>query len=89
MNGNISEIGITRDLEAMKRVGVKAFHIFQVGAGIPKGPVEYGSPEHIRLLKHAAREADRLGLGFAMHNCPGWSSSGGPWVTPELFRCRF
>jgi hypothetical protein len=84
MNGNISEVGITRDLEAMKRVGVKAFQIFQVGAGIPKGPVEYGSPEHIRLLKHAAREADRLGLGFAMHNCPGWSSSGGPWITPEL-----
>jgi hypothetical protein len=84
MNGNISEIGITRDLEAMKRVGVKAFHIFQVGAGIPKGPVEYGTPEHIQLLKHAAREADRLGLGFAMHNCPGWSSSGGPWIPPEL-----
>jgi hypothetical protein len=84
MNGNISEIGITRDLEAMKRVGVKAFHIFQVGAGIPKGPIDYGSPEHLRLLKHAAREADRLGLGFAMHNCPGWSSSGGPWITPEL-----
>lgn len=84
MNGNISEIGITRDLEAMKRVGVKAFHIFQVGSGVPKGPVDYGSPEHIRLLKHAAREADRLGLGFAMANGPGWSSSGGPWITPEL-----
>ncbi len=84
MNGNISEIGITRDMEAMKRVGVKAFHIFQPGSGIPKGPVNYGSSEHIRLLKHAAREADRLGMGFAMHNCPGWSSSGGPWMTPEL-----
>ena len=84
MNGNISEIGITRDLEAMKRVGVKAFQIFQPGSGIPKGPVDYGSPEHILLLKHAAREADRLGLGFAMHNCPGWSSSGGPWIPPEL-----
>ena len=84
MNGNISEIGITRDIEAMKRVGVKAFHIFQIGAGVPKGPVDYGSPEHIRLLKHAAREADRLGLGFAMQNCPGWSSSGGPWIPPEL-----
>jgi hypothetical protein len=19
-----------------------------------------------------------------MHNCPGWSASGGPWITPEL-----
>ncbi len=81
MNGNISEIGITRDLEAMKRVGVNGFQIFQVGTGIPKGPVDYGSPEHIRLLEHAASEANRLGLEFAMHNCPGWSSSGGPWIT--------
>src|SRR5581483_8698029 len=46
--------------------------------------VDYGSPQHIELLRHAAREANRLGLEFAMHNCPGWSSSGGPWITPEL-----
>ncbi len=84
MNGNISEIGITRDLEAMKRVGCSGFQIFQVGTGIAKGPVDYGSPQHFALLRHAAREADRLGLEFAMHNCPGWSSSGGPWITPEL-----
>ena len=84
MNGNISEIGITRDLEAMKRVGCSGFQIFQVGSGIAKGPVDYGSPQHIHLLQHAAREANRLGLEFAMHNCPGWSSSGGPWITPEL-----
>ena len=84
MNGNISEIGITRDLEAMQRVGCSGFQIFQVGTGIAKGPVDYGSPQHFALLRHAAREADRLGLEFAMHNCPGWSSSGGPWITPEL-----
>jgi hypothetical protein len=84
MNGNISEIGITRDLEAMKRVGVSGFQIFQVGTGIAKGPVNYGSPQHFALLRHAAREAGRLGLEFAMHNCPGWSSSGGPWIAPEL-----
>ncbi|MGB9605945.1 MAG: glycosyl hydrolase, partial [Bryobacteraceae bacterium] len=42
MNGNITADGITRDLEAMARVGVGGFQIFQVGTGIPKGPVEYG-----------------------------------------------
>jgi len=83
MNGNITADGITRDLEAMQRVGVGGFQIFQVGTGIPKGPVDYGSPEHMKLLEHAAREALRLGLEFDMHNCPGWSSSGGPWNTPE------
>ncbi len=84
MNGNITADGITRDLEAMAKVGVGGFQIFQVGTGIPKGPVEYGSAQHLRLLEHAAREAERLGLAFEMHNCPGWSSSGGPWNPPEL-----
>jgi len=71
-------------LEALQRAAVGGFQIFQVGTGIPKGPVAYSSPEHFRLLEHAARETDRLGLEFAMHNCPGWSSNGGPWITPQL-----
>ena len=86
MNGNISEIGITRDLEAMKRVGVGGFQLFEAGTGIPKGPVVYGSPEHLRMFQHAIAEADRLGLDYGMANCPGWSSTGGPWMTarPDL-----
>jgi len=32
---------------------------------------------------HAADEAKRLGLELCLHNCAGWSSSGGPWITPE------
>ncbi len=35
------------------------------------------------MLKFAAQEADRLGLKIGMGNCAGWSSSGGPWITPE------
>jgi hypothetical protein len=83
MNGNVSADGITRDLEAMARVGVGGVQMFDVGTGIPKGPVATLSPEWIRLVQHAASEANRLGLSFTMHNCPGWSSSGGPWVTPD------
>jgi hypothetical protein len=84
MNGNVSKEGITLDLEAMKRLGIGGFQLFQVGSGIPKGPVPFGTPENTQLLQWAAHEADRLGLTFTMHNCPGWSSSGGPWITPEL-----
>lgn len=83
MNGNITADGITRDLEAMARIGVRGFQIFQVGTGIPKGPVDYGSREHLKLLVHAMNEAERLGLECDFHNCPGWSSSGGPWNGPE------
>jgi hypothetical protein len=83
MNGNFTADGITRDLEAMKTAGLGGCQLFQDGE-MPKGPVAYGSPEHLQLLEHAAKEADRLGLELAMHNCPGFSSSGGPWITPEL-----
>ncbi|HEV8482528.1 MAG TPA: glycosyl hydrolase, partial [Blastocatellia bacterium] len=83
MNGNVSADGITRDLEAMARVGVGGVQMFDVGTGIPKGPVATLSLEWVRLVQHAASEANRLGLSFTMHNCPGWSSSGGPWVTPD------
>ena len=71
MNGNITADGITRDLEAMHKVGVGGFQIFQAGTGIPKGPVNYGSPEHLRLLQHAAKEAERLGLEFDMQIAAG------------------
>jgi len=83
MNGNVSEVGITRDLEAMKEAGLGGFQLFQI-SGMPKGPVDFQGAEHTRLLKHAAAEARRLGLEFEMHNCAGWTSSGGPWITPEL-----
>jgi hypothetical protein len=84
MNGNVSKEGITLDLEAMKRIGVAGVFNYDVGTGIPKGPIEYLSNEWLELKKHAMREAARLGLEFTMHNCPGWSASGGPWITPEL-----
>ena len=83
MNGNVSKAGVTQDLEAMKRVGIGGAHLAQVGTGIPKGPVPYDSPEMVACVQFAFKEADRLGLDLCLFNCPGWSSSGGPWITPE------
>jgi hypothetical protein len=83
MNGNVTADGITRDLEAMARVGIGGVQMFDVGCAIPQGPAATLSPEWIALVRHAAGECDRLGLSFTMHNCPGWSSSGGPWITPD------
>ncbi|GAB4035323.1 glycosyl hydrolase [Spirosoma jeollabukense] len=84
MNGNVTADGITRDLEAMKQIGLGGFQNFDAGTGIPKGPVVYLSPEWLSLKQHTIKEAERLGLEFTMHNCPGWSSSGGPWITPDM-----
>lgn len=82
MNGNVSREGITLDLEAMKRVGIGGATIFDGGTYLPKGPVDYLSPEWRALMRHAIREGARLGIEIGMHNAPGWSSSGGPWITP-------
>jgi hypothetical protein len=83
MNGHVTREGITLDLEAMSRIGLGGVVNFDAGTGIPKGPVQYLGPEWFALKEHAIREAARLGLELVMHNCPGWSSSGGPWITPE------
>ena len=84
MNGNITKSGITKDLEAMSAVGIAGFQLFEAGSGIPLGSVDSLGEEWTSLLEHTIKESGRLGLEFAMHNCPGWSSSGGPWITPEL-----
>lgn len=83
MNGNISKVGITADLEAMKEVGIQEAQIFNVKLHEPKGPVDYLSESWLDHFKFAAQEAHRLGMKLGFHNSPGWSSSGGPWVTPE------
>lgn len=83
ISGNVSKSGITKDLEAMKSVGIQEAQLFNVHLGFPKGSVKYLSEEWLELFKYSAEEAKRLGLELAFHNSAGWSSSGGPWVTPK------
>jgi hypothetical protein len=82
MNGNVTREGITADLEAMKSAGLGGAQMFSVGEKIPAGPVGYMSPQWREMVVHAVKEADRLGLELCIHNCPGWSSSAGPWIDP-------
>ncbi len=83
MDGNVTKEGITADLEAMKQAGIGGAQLFTVAQGIPKGPVDYMSPLWREMTLHAVKEAGRLGIELCLHNCAGWSSSGGPWVKPE------
>jgi len=82
-SGYITKEGITRDLEAMKTNGLGGAVIFNVAQMTP-GPVKIFSPEWFDLLKHAAAEADRLKFKLSYHNCSGWQTAGGPWITPQL-----
>src|SRR5215471_6422195 len=84
LNGNISSNGITADLESMKRVGIVGVSIMDAVQGTPKGPAAFGTPAWLNLFKHTCAEAHRLGMKVEFNDDPGWSGSGGPWVTPEL-----
>ncbi|RYG39427.1 hypothetical protein EON81_00900 [bacterium] len=83
MNGNVTKEGITADLEAMKDVGIGGAQMFTVDQNIPAGPAGYMGAKWRELTAHAVKEAGRLGIELCMHNCAGWSSSGGPWIKPE------
>jgi len=86
MNGNITKEGITADLEWMKRVGIGGFQNFDAALGrdqVVEKRLVYMTPEWKDAFRHATELADRLGLEEAIAGSPGWSESGGPWVTPK------
>lgn len=83
MNANMSKVGISKDLQAIADSGIGGTILFNVGLNLPKGDVLFNSDNHLEHIAHMAKESDRLGLSFGIHNCDGWSSSGGPWITPE------
>lgn len=83
MDGNLTREGITADLEAMKKAGIGGAIFLEVNIGIPRGPVDFMSPQWQELFHHAVREADRLGIQIALGSGPGWCGTGGPWITPD------
>lgn len=83
MDGNVTKEGITADLEAMHEIGLGGTLAYDISYQIPFGSVHYMTPEWLEMMRHAAAESKRLGMEMGMHNCSGWSSSGGPWIKPE------
>jgi hypothetical protein len=95
MNGNVSEEGITADLEAMKDTGIGGVFLFVVEGKVTESvpvyidkPVRHLTPEWFAMLRHAASECKRLGLELSLMNCTGWTTSGGPWVPPDKSMMR-
>lgn len=84
MNGWVTKAGITSDLESFKRVGLAGVQNFQVGGSesvLSNPDVRILDPAWREMMRFAENECARLGLDFGTHNCPGWSSSGGPWMS--------
>src|ERR1700733_1565707 len=86
MNGNITEKGITLDMEWMHRVGIGGLQTFDASIDTPQ-VVDQRLVFMTRPWKDAflfaSKLANRLGLEFGIASSPGFSESGGPWVRPE------
>ena len=83
IDGNLDREQMTADLESMKKAGIGYALFMEVNQRIPRGNVDFLSPEWQELFKHAVREGERLGIRIALGTGPGWTGSGGPWVKPE------
>jgi hypothetical protein len=86
MDGNVSKDGIKSDLEWMKRVGIGGVQTFDASLGTPQKVAHrlpFMSRDWQDVFRFAAGTARRLGLEMSIAGSPGWSESGGPWVTEE------
>jgi hypothetical protein len=83
MNGNISDDGITLDLDWMHRVGLGGVTIFEGAINTPQvvpHRLIYMTPEWKQAFTWAVTHAHDLGMEVAIASSPGWSETGGPWV---------
>lgn len=93
LGSNFSKDGITKDLEAMKKSGIGGATIFNITSAVQEthAPIEnnpwpektYRSDAYWDAIKHAAKEANRLGLEVGLHNTVGYSTTGGPWISED------
>lgn len=84
VNGCVTKEGITYDLEAYKKVGIKNVQQFLIGgseADITDPDILVLGDKWNDLMRFSLDECKRLGMDFGTHNCPGWSSSGAPGLS--------
>lgn len=80
----VTEEGLRADIEAMRRMEIGGYTTVCAAGGAPSrktAPVM--GDEWKRLVALSSKLAREAGMETGMHNCPGWTSSGGPWIRPE------
>lgn len=85
MNGNITKDGIYKDLTWMKRAGIGGFQVFDAGMATPQVVSErliYMTPKWKDAFGYAINLGDSMKMEAAITSAPGWSCTGGPWVSP-------
>ena len=94
MGGQVTEEGIVRDLDWLKRMGVFSATVFGMAdsctpwakriANVPTAGLRPYDERWWRLFAFACREGRKRGIDIGIHNCPGYTSTGGPWIPSRL-----
>lgn len=85
MNGNVTASGVEKDLAWMHRAGIGGVNVVQASIGTPvvvEQPAVYLSPAWAKDFRLAGALTKSYGMEFGTDSSPGWSETGGPWVTP-------
>ena len=93
MGSNFSKEGIRKDLEAMQESGIAGATIFNLTSAVQESEAAIGnnpwpdqtyrSPKYWEAIEYAAEVAEELGLKIGLHNSPGYSTTGGPWIDED------
>lgn len=86
MNGNVTKDGIRKDLEWMHRSGIVGFHNFDAGMETPQlveNRLPYMSAGWKDAFNYMLDIADSLDMEVSIASSPGWSCTGGPWVSED------
>jgi hypothetical protein len=93
LGSNFQKEGITKDLEAMQEAGIGGAAIFNIASSVQVShtPIDnnpwphqtFRSEAYWDAFGHTLAEAKRLGLTIGLHGTPGYSTTGGPWISEE------
>ena len=84
MNGDVNPEQAVADLTWLSEQGIAGVQLFDAGMGpAPDSPLTFGSDAWRDAVKLSAGTAQSLGMDFVITTSPGWSATGGPWVTQE------
>ena len=94
MGSNVTKEGIVKDLDWFRETGIGVAVVFGLAdttapwaaeiKDCPTGKLVAYTPEWWKMVKFACEEAEKRGIELGVHNCPGYTCTGGPWIPPRL-----
>ena len=93
VNERVDPVGVRKDLEWMKANGITRAFLCTDIRNRYRADEPFGAPDELigknefwsdywwENLRTALKVAGELDIEMGLFNCPGWSQSGGPWVS--------